>query len=111
MDYVVNRPGEEPLLVHQRVGWDPHRGVIRSWVFDSAGGFGDAVWRRDGKRWVTSVEGVLPDGGAGRSTNVYEFVDPNTFVWRSTDRDVDGQPMADVEVKFARQTAKEGGRP
>jgi uncharacterized protein (TIGR02246 family) len=111
MEYTVKREGMDPLEVRQRVGWDPLHGVIRSWVFDSTGGFGEAVWRRDGKRWVTSAEGVLPDGGTGTATNTYEFVDANAFMWRSTDREVDGQPMADVEVKFARQAAKQGGQP
>jgi uncharacterized protein (TIGR02246 family) len=106
MDYTVKREGEEPMQVSQRVGWDPYNGVVRSWVFDSTGGFGEAVWQRDGKRWVTAAEGILPDGGSGTATNAYEFVDANAFVWRSTDREVDGQPMADVEVKFVRKAAK-----
>jgi len=111
MDYSVPRAGEEPMRVRQRVGWDPERGIIHSWVFDSTGGFGDADWERDGNRWMTMAEGVLPDGGRGASTNVYEFIDANTFVWRSTDREVDGQPMADCVVKFTRQMSKEGGQP
>jgi uncharacterized protein (TIGR02246 family) len=106
MDYTVRRAGAEPLQVRQRVGWDPLNGVVRSWTFDSTGGFGEAVWQWDAKRWVTNAEGVLPDGGTGTATHVWEFVDANTFVWRSADRVVDGQPVADAEVKFVRKAAQ-----
>jgi len=106
MDYVVKTEGAETLEVSVRVGWDARNGRIRSWVFDNQGGFGEGYWRKDGKRWVIGMSGILPDGGVGGSTNVYEFVDPNTFVWRATDRDVDGQPLADAEVKFVRKAAK-----
>jgi uncharacterized protein (TIGR02246 family) len=106
MDYVVKREGAEPLEVSVRVGWDGHNGRVRSWVFDSHGGFGEGYWSKDGKRWVVGTSGVLPDGGTGGATNIYEFKDENSFIWRATDRDVDGQPLADAEVKFVRKTAK-----
>ncbi|HKB03055.1 MAG TPA: SgcJ/EcaC family oxidoreductase, partial [Gemmataceae bacterium] len=106
MDYVVKREGSEPMEVRVRVGWDARQGRVRSWVFDSEGGFAEAFWRKDGKRWIVGTSGVLPDGGTGGATNIYEFVDENTFVWRSTERDVDGQPLADAEVKFVRKPVK-----
>jgi len=106
MDYIVKREGMDPLEVTLRVGWDGASNRIRSWTFDSQGGFGEGFWHKDGKKWVVGTSGVLPDGGTGGATNSYEFVDANNFVWRSTDRDVDGQPLADAEVKFARKTAK-----
>jgi uncharacterized protein (TIGR02246 family) len=106
MDYVIKRPDADPLEVSVRVGWDARTGRIRSWVFDSTGGFAEAYWRKDGKRWIVGTAGVLPDGGTGGATNIYEFVDDNTFVWRSTERDVDGQPLPDAEVKFVRKSEK-----
>jgi uncharacterized protein (TIGR02246 family) len=106
MQYEVKQPGQEPLHVSQRIGWDGHSGTIRSWTFDSQGGFGESTWQRDGSRWVAATSGILPDGGTGGATNVYQFVDPNTFVWRSLDRDVDGQPLADAEIKFVRKATK-----
>jgi hypothetical protein len=78
----------------------------RSWVFDSTGGFGEGHWQRDGHKWVVGASGILADGGTGGATNIYEFKDNNTFLYRSVDRDVDGQPVADVETKFVRKTAK-----
>jgi uncharacterized protein (TIGR02246 family) len=106
MDYTVKREGMDPLEVTLRVGWDGASNRVRSWTFDSQGGFCEGFWHKDGKKWVVGMSGVLPDGGTGGATNSYEFVDANNFVWRSADRDVDGQPLADAEVKFARKAAK-----
>ena len=106
MEYEVKRPGVEPIHVSQRIGWDGHNGLVRSWVFDSQGGFGDGYWQRQGNKWVVSKAGILPDGGTGSATNIYEFVDQNTLIWRAIDREVDGQPLSDTEIKFVRKTAK-----
>ena len=106
MEYEVKNEGADPLLVTQRIGWDPVNNRVRSWVFDSTGGFGEGYWQRDGNKWVVGASGILADGGTGGSTNVYEFKDDNTFLYRSVDRDIDGQPLADVEVKFVRKAAK-----
>jgi uncharacterized protein (TIGR02246 family) len=106
VNYEVRHEGQEPLAVTQRIGWDPHNGLVRSWVFDSQGGFGEGNWQRDGNRWVVESSGVLPDGGTGGSTNTWEYADGKTFVWRATDRQVDEQPVADVEVKFVRKPQK-----
>jgi uncharacterized protein (TIGR02246 family) len=106
MEYEVKSEGADPLLVTQRIGWDPVNSRVRSWVFDSTGGFGEGYWQRDGHKWVVGTSAILADGGIGGSTNIYEFKDENTFNYRSVDRDVDGQPVADVEAKFVRKPAK-----
>jgi uncharacterized protein (TIGR02246 family) len=108
LDYTIKREGDQQLDVNMRIGWDEVNGLIRSWVFDSNGGFGEGYWERDGNRWVVGCAGILADGGSGGATNIWEFVDQNNFTWRSVDRDVDGQPIADAEVKFVRQGAKGG---
>jgi uncharacterized protein (TIGR02246 family) len=103
MDYAVKQAEGDPLEVTVRIGWDGASGIIRSWVFDTQGGFAEGLWHKDGKKWLVGQSGVLPDGGTGGSTNSYEFVDENTFIWRSVDREVDNQPLADVEIKFVRK--------
>jgi uncharacterized protein (TIGR02246 family) len=106
MEYEVKRQGADPLLVTQRVGWDPVNRRVRSWVFDSTGGFGEGYWERQGNKWIVGASGILADGGTGGSTNIYEHKDDRTIRYRSVDREVDGQPVADVEVKLVRKTAK-----
>jgi uncharacterized protein (TIGR02246 family) len=107
VDFTVQRNATGPKVVTERLGWDPANEVLRSWVFDSLGGFSEGVWERNGNHWVVEVGGVLPDGRSGSSTNHWEFVDATHFVWRSTDRQVDSQPMADATVKFVRKTTKQ----
>jgi uncharacterized protein (TIGR02246 family) len=106
MDYEVKRKGADPLLVTQRVGWDPVNRRVRSWVHDSTGGFGEGYWEHQGHKWVVGASGILADGGTGESTNIYEYKDDRTILYRSVDREVDGQPVADVEVKLVRKTAR-----
>lgn len=111
MEYSVKHDKEDPLIVTQRIGWDPHNQLIRSWTFDSKGGFNEGYWKREGNHWIVGVSGILADGGTGSATHVYDFVNQDTFVWRSMDREIDGQPVADTEVKFVRKAGKEGGKP
>jgi uncharacterized protein (TIGR02246 family) len=106
MDYTLKQEGADPLDVNVRIGWDAANNRIRSWTFDSQGGFGEGFWQKNGKKWEVGASGVLPDGGIGGSTQTYEFVDANSLIWRATDREVDGQPLTDVEVKFVRKAGK-----
>ncbi len=109
MDYTVKREGKDPLTVTQRIGWDPLNGTVRSWVFDSEGGFGEGDWGPDGRNWTVEAAGVLPDGATGAATQRYEFQDASSFVWRSTDREIDGQPLDDLEAKYVRAGARKDG--
>jgi uncharacterized protein (TIGR02246 family) len=106
LEYRIKQEGAETLDVLVRVGWDSVNKRVRSWLFDSQGGFGEGYWQKEGNKWLVGTSGVLPDGGIGGATNSYEFVNPTTFIWRATDREIDGQPLADSEVKFVRQPAK-----
>jgi uncharacterized protein (TIGR02246 family) len=81
----------------QVIGWDPVAGEIRSWMFDSEGGFGEGVWSRVGGDWIVETTSTLNDGSQGSATNVYTPIDENTFVWKSVDREIDGEPQDDLE--------------
>ena len=99
---VKNKDGEE-LAVVLVFGWDPIDESIRSWFFDSKGGFGGGSWSRQGNAWSAEWSGVLADGRLASSLNSLRFVDNQGFVFRSVDREIDGVPMGDVEVKFSRK--------
>ncbi len=105
LKYDVKQADKE-FTLDQRIGWDPANGQIRSWYFDSMGGFGEGLWTRDGNQWISETTGVLPDGRAGSAHNIMRFVNEKSWVFQSTDREVDGVPIADVEVGFARQSTK-----
>jgi uncharacterized protein (TIGR02246 family) len=105
-EYEVKHKQGANSKVAQWVGWDPQSNQFRSWVFDDQGGFGEALWSRNGNTWTSDATGVLPDGGTGSAVNVLKYVDDTTFVWQSLRREADGQPLPDVEAKFTRQAAK-----
>ena len=91
----------------QRIGRDPRTGQVRSWVFDSEGGFGEAVWTWDGKRWTQEATGVHSDGTEVKATNLLIPVDRDTFTWQSIDRTSDGEALPNVApVKVTRVKAK-----
>lgn len=92
----------------QIVGWDPATKQIRSWVFDSDGGFGEGVWQKKGTSWYIHATGTLSDGGKSSSVNIIKQVNDDTFTWQSINRQAEGELLPNVdEVVVVRQTAAE----
>ena len=88
----------------EMVAKDNAKGVIRSWLFQSDGAFGDAVWSREGKKWSIDVHGVKADGTELTGTVVYIRIDPNTFTWQAVNLALDGEQVADTPpIKVAKQ--------
>lgn len=88
----------------QFFGKDNANGGIRSWVFQSDGGYGDGVWTRDGKKWMVDFSGVSAEGKKLSATVVYMRVDADTFTWQAVEQTVDGQPVADTQpIKVSKQ--------
>lgn len=107
MEQTVRVKGVETLSLIQVIGWDPLQQQFRSWVFDSAGGFGNGLWERRGNEWLVAVDGVRADGREASATNSWRFVDANTFEWASTDREIDGDPAPDQKARYTRQAGKQ----
>lgn len=90
----------------QRIGWDPRLKQIRSWVFDTGGGFSESLWSREDNRdnnggsrdrWVIKTSGVLKDGRSATATNILTRIDNDHAKWASVDRTAGGEVLADVE--------------
>jgi uncharacterized protein (TIGR02246 family) len=87
----------------QWVAWDPSLKKIRSWSFDSTGGFNEGVWTKDGDRMVGKVTTTLRSGKKMTSTNIITIIDSDHITWQSTKRSVEGKSVPDVkEVKLMR---------
>lgn len=106
VEQAVRVKGEEVLSLTQVIGWDPLQEVIRSWVFDSAGGFGEGWWTRQGNQWLVEAAGVRSDGRAASGINTWRYVDTNTFEWTATDREIDGEPAPDLKVRYTRKAGQ-----
>jgi uncharacterized protein (TIGR02246 family) len=103
LEYTVRERDSEDLTVDLYFGWDPVDGVIRSWFFDSRGGYGGGSWARDGNTWTADWSGVLSEGQTASSVTSIRYLDDKGFLFRSAERQIDGEPLADVEAKFVRK--------
>jgi uncharacterized protein (TIGR02246 family) len=108
-DYTIKSAKDGHVLtVSQLIGYDPLSGQLKSWFFDSRGGYGEGSWQRDGNTWKSRQLGVLADGRTATSRASLKFLDDDAFLWHAADREIDGLPLADVEVKYTRaKSAKE----
>lgn len=110
-NYKVQGQDQDAVKVTQWIGFDPLTSQIRSWTFDSRGGYGEGWWTRDGNTWSADVAGLLSDGREGTARNTIQFVDENHMIWRSSGRNLDGQPMPDGTVSFVRKDQAAAGQP
>lgn len=81
----------------QIIGFDASLGKIRSWVFDSDGGFSEGTWTRKGNRWFVRQTGTLPDGRKATSINIMTRLDDDRFTLQSIGREVGGEVLPNLE--------------
>lgn len=81
----------------QVIGWDPSTEKIRSWMFDSDGGFGTGVWQGNENGWTVHTVNVLQDGQRASATHVYVRLNEDSFEFRSTGRQVGGELLPSIE--------------
>lgn len=101
------REKDKTLSGFQMIGVEPASKELRTWTFESEGGFGEATWSRDGKRWVMDSAGRLTDGSTMAATNILTPVDQDSFTWQSVKRTIDGEEADDLPpVKVTRVKQK-----
>lgn len=101
---VVVKQGDETLLEGwQIIGWDPVEERIRSWTFDTEGGFAEGRWTREGERWLVREAGVNPDGGRTTAENTITKVGEDKLTWQSGNRTLDGDPLPSIGVIEAKR--------
>jgi hypothetical protein len=104
----VSRDAGPSMSGMQVVAWDPAEQTIRSWTYDSEGGFGEAVWSQADDHYTMRAKYTLADGGVGSALHVMRYVDDNTFVWKSINREIDGELQPDTdEVVVTRNSHSE----
>ena len=102
--FTVAVQGEINMSGMQIVGWDPAAKTIRSWTFDSDGGFAEATWTCKKDRWFIQNKGVLADGRKASMVNVIKQVDQNSFTWQTVERTAGGELLPNInEVLIVRE--------
>jgi uncharacterized protein (TIGR02246 family) len=88
----------------QWIGYDPLTKKVRSWTFETSGGFGEGSWTQDGKTWTVKSTAVSRDGVKASATNVLTRMDADTISLSSKERKLGGKEMPDVkEVRLKRR--------
>lgn len=92
----------------QRIGWDPSVRKIRSWLFDSDGGFAEGTWTPVDDGIVIKSAAVNPSGAVATATmNIY-FQDNDRFKIEGTDRVVGDVLDDDFEITVTRSPPAAG---
>jgi uncharacterized protein (TIGR02246 family) len=85
------------------IGWDPAGKMIRAWLFDSTGGFGDGSWSQEGNKWSLKISNILQDGKKASATYILTPVDGDNLTLQAKERSLDGKAIPDgKEVKLKR---------
>lgn len=94
------------------IGWDARAHRIRSWTFDTDGGFGEGTWLPEGNRWIVKHTGIQADGSDVAATHIISSPDANTIVFQSKDRLINGEKRTELpEVKMKRVSAQTETKP
>lgn len=102
--FAVDIGGEVEMSGMQVIGWDPVAKIIRSWTFDSDGGFAEGTWKQHGTAWYVSNKGVLAGGVRGTMVNVIKPLDADSFTWQTIERTMNGEILPNLaEVKVVRE--------
>ena len=94
--FKVSDGGDAVLEGWQIIGWDPKEKRIRSWIFDSDGGYGQGTWTRDGNRWLIKETRVAADGTESSAEQTLTYVDPNHCTYESANRTLNGDPQPNI---------------
>lgn len=84
------------------IGYDAAEDRMRSWTFDSGGGFSEAVWQTDGANWLLVSKSVNPDGTrASSQLEIRPGADGKSFTVEGYNRESAGVPMPKLgPIKF-----------
>jgi uncharacterized protein (TIGR02246 family) len=102
-DYKVTAKGQTSMDSVQRIGWDPLRQQVRSWLFDSDGGYGDGEWTTLEDGYLIRSSAVMPDGSIGAANIEARKLSEEQFVLKGTNRIVAGEPVEDFEITVSKQ--------
>ena len=94
--FSVSIAGATEMAGMQLIGWDPAQNQIRSWAFDSDGGFNHAIWSKTGETWSVQQTATLPDGRMASATSLLTPLDDNNFTWQQINRVVDGEILPNL---------------
>jgi hypothetical protein len=82
----------------QRIGYDPLTGHLRAWIFDSAGGYADGYFHRDGDAWILKTSGVTADGRMASGRQIFGRIDDHRLSWQPVDYVIGSEQLPDMSA-------------
>lgn len=95
--YRVLIEGEVDSSGLQIIGWDAKKNQVRSWLFDSDGGFVDGQWTKRDDGWIVQSVVTLADGASGSATSLIRSTESGDLAWRKFNRVLDGKLLPNTE--------------
>lgn len=95
--FTVQIAGKPAMTGTHRIGWDPLNKAIRSWMFDSEGGYAEGIWTHDGEKWVSKLTGVTRGGKPASASYVMIPLDKNRMTLQTVDRMIGDEKLPDGE--------------
>jgi uncharacterized protein (TIGR02246 family) len=102
-EFQINPAEGAPRKSSQRIGWDPSARKIRSWLFDSDGGFAEGYWTVIDNGIVIKSSSVNPDGTTASATMNITTKDKNHYSIEGTDRIVGDSLEEDFDITVTRR--------
>ena len=94
--------------ISQRIGWDASARKIRSWLFESDGGFADGHWTVLEDGIVAKYSSVNADGTTASATITINQKDKDRFSMKGTDRIVGDDREPDFDINVVRRPPAAG---
>ena len=95
--YTVSSDTEVVSSGLQIIGWDAKQKKIRSWLFDSDGGFVSGEWAKNADQWTVQSVATLADGGTGSFTSIYKLSNDGNYTWQKVNRVLDGKLLPNLD--------------
>jgi uncharacterized protein (TIGR02246 family) len=95
--YSIPREDGETTSATEVIGYDPVAGALRSWMFDSEGGYGEGTWRQEGNKWINSYTGTSLDGSTTTAQHITTYIDDKKYSWESVNRQRDGEILPNLD--------------
>jgi uncharacterized protein (TIGR02246 family) len=107
-DFQMTAADGSPRKSTQRISWDPSARKIRSWLFDSDGGFAEGTWTVIEDGIVIKSSSVNPDGATATATMNITAKDKDHFSIEGTDRIVGDNLEDDFAITVTRRPPAAG---
>jgi len=96
--------GKPPVSITQWIGWDPVREQVRSFEFDTDGGFHEGTWSQDEGAWVVATVGVGPEGKKDEGTRILTPIDERTAQWEAMSQEAGARADEDLQLRATRKS-------